>query len=135
MDNADPKTQLAERRTSLARLRVNLALERTTLAWIRTTLAMTSFGLGIIGFFRSLKSQQLTEEAARMHQNAVWFGYGLLGVGSVATVLCAIVHLRSIRALDRGELPASGKWSLGLALAFLLGFAGLVTLYRLAWAN
>ena len=37
-----------------------LALDRTTLAWIRTTLTMGTFGLGMIGFFRSLSDRAQT---------------------------------------------------------------------------
>ena len=55
--NSDPRVDLARNRTTLAKYRTALALDRTTLAWIRTTLTMGTFGLGMIGFFRSLSDR------------------------------------------------------------------------------
>ena len=63
----DPRVALAEERTGIAQYRTALALDRTTLAWIRTTLTMSSFGLGMIGYFRTLRMQAQTPESVRMH--------------------------------------------------------------------
>ena len=72
--NSDPRVELAHNRTTLAKFRTALALDRTTLAWIRTTLTMGTFGLGMIGFFRSLSDRSQTPEAARLHHAAIRFG-------------------------------------------------------------
>jgi uncharacterized membrane protein YidH (DUF202 family) len=129
---ADPRVGLAEKRTGLASLRVQLALERTTLAWIRTTLTMVSFGFGIVGFFRSVRMEAKTPAAIRLHQAAVQFGYGLLIIGILATILCAIAHWRTLRGLGRGEMPGVAQWPLSITLAALLSLAGLVVLWSLA---
>jgi uncharacterized membrane protein YidH (DUF202 family) len=73
----DPRVSLAENRTGMATYRTSLALERTTLAWIRTTLTMSSFGLGMIGFFRTVRLQSETPESIRMHEGAIRFGVAL----------------------------------------------------------
>ena len=83
---SDPRVPLAERRTKLAAFRTSIALDRTTLAWIRTTLTMSSFGLGMIGFFRTLRQQAETPETIRMHQAAIHFGVALVLIGVAATV-------------------------------------------------
>lgn len=61
-DESQPDTRipLAIERTDMAIFRTSLALDRTTLAWIRTTLTMATFGLGMIGFFRTLRQQAET---------------------------------------------------------------------------
>ncbi len=51
---SDPRTELAGKRTMLASFRTAQALDRTTLAWVRTTFTMGSFGVGMIGFSRTL---------------------------------------------------------------------------------
>ncbi|WP_179580708.1 DUF202 domain-containing protein [Tunturiibacter gelidiferens] len=43
----------------MALFRTSLSLDRTTLAWIRTTLTMTSFGLGTVTFFRSIRCRPI----------------------------------------------------------------------------
>jgi len=67
----DPRVVLAEDRTGMASFRTSLALDRTTLAWIRTTLTMTSFGLAMIGFFRTLRMQNETPQTVRLHEGAI----------------------------------------------------------------
>jgi uncharacterized membrane protein YidH (DUF202 family) len=128
---ADPRTGLAEMRTSLASQRVQLALERTTLAWIRTTLTMVSFGLGVIGFYRSLRLQAQTPESVHMHETAIQFGYGLLILGIAATVLSGAAHRRALLKLEKGEMSGVAKWPLGITLAALLSLLGLWVLWSL----
>lgn len=67
-DTTDPRVTLATERTEMATFRTSLALDRTTLAWIRTTLTMTSFGLGMVAFFRTLRMENPTAESVRMHE-------------------------------------------------------------------
>jgi putative membrane protein len=116
----DPRVTLAEERTGLATFRTSMAMDRTTLAWIRTTLTMSSFGLGMIGFFRTVRMQNPTPDSVRMHQNAIHFGVALVVIGVVATVLVAGSHLAGLRKLRAGETPVAAKWPLSITVALLL---------------
>jgi putative membrane protein len=116
----------------MAAFRTSIALDRTTLAWIRTTLTMTSFGLGMIGFFRSMRQQAETPESIRMHQAAIHFGVALVVIGITATVLVAISHLRNLRKLHRGEIPTPALWPLSITIAILLALLALAGLWSFA---
>ncbi len=116
----DKRVEFAQQRTTLASFRTSLALDRTTLAWIRTTLTMASFGLGLIGFFRSLRQEGETAETIRLHQSAIHFGTGLVVIGLVATVIAAWSHWNSLRKLRRGEALNVQKWPLSIVIALLL---------------
>jgi putative membrane protein len=126
---SDPRVPLAERRTELAAFRTSIALDRTTLAWIRTTLTMSSFGLGMIGFFRTLRQQAETPETIRMHQAAIHFGVALVLIGVAATVCVAISHLRNLRKLRRDEIPTPALWPLSITIAILLALLALAGLW------
>jgi putative membrane protein len=128
---ADPRTTLAGERTGLANFRTAIALDRTTLAWVRTTLTMGSFGFGMIGFFRALHLQSQTEEAARLHHAAIRLGELLILAGIVATVLAGISHLRSLRRMERGQLPQASRWPLSITVALFIALLGGFGLWRL----
>jgi uncharacterized membrane protein YidH (DUF202 family) len=128
---ADSGTDLALKRTDMAGFRTNLALDRTTLAWIRTTLTMASFGLGMIGFFRSVRQQSPTPESIRLHQAAIQFGYTLVILGILATILSGVSHWLTLRRLRRGEMPVLTQWPLSITVAMLLSVAGLAALWSL----
>ena len=128
---ADPRTDLALRRTSAAKFRTQLALDRTTLAWIRTTLTMATFGFGTVGFFRSLREKSPTPEAIQMHENAIRFGFSLIVLGIVATVLAGISHWLTLRRLRRNETPVLTQWPLSITVCMLLAVIGLVALWHL----
>jgi putative membrane protein len=121
----DPRVSLAEGRTEMATYRTSLALDRTTLAWIRTTLSMSSFGLGIIGFFRTVRLQRETPETIRLHEDAIYFGVALVVIGVVATVLVAISHLSMVRKLRAGEMPLPTMWPLSVSISLLLALLAL----------
>ncbi|MGO9603352.1 MAG: YidH family protein [Candidatus Binataceae bacterium] len=123
---------LAIERTSLARLRVQLALDRTTLAWIRTTLTMATFGFGTVAFFRSTMEESHTPAAIHLHQAAILFGVGLIVLGIVATVLAGISHWRTLRRLNRGQIPVLTQWPLTITIATLVAIIGLVAFGELA---
>jgi len=129
----NPRVSLAEERTEMATYRTSLALDRTTLAWIRTTLTMSSFGLGLIGFFRTVRLQAETPETIRLHEGAIDFGVALVLIGVVATVLVAISHLSMVRKLRAGEMPLPTMWPLSITVSLLLSLlalGGLWAFYR-----
>jgi len=119
-NTADPRVPLAEKRTGLAGYRTRLALDRTTLAWIRTTLTMTSFGFGMVAFFRTLQHENPTDETTRLHTGAIRFGVGLIVLGLVATVLAGLSHWFTLRRLNRGEEPLASRWPLSITVAMLM---------------
>src|ERR1700722_9372984 len=126
----DPRVTLAEERTELAIFRVSLALDRTTLAWVRTTLTMSSFGLGMIAFFRTIRMQANTPESVRLHEAAIRFGVALVVMGVVATAMVAVAHVSSLRKLRAGEVPMVAKWPLSISLALLLALLALWGLWN-----
>ena len=121
----DARVTLAEERTEMAMFRTSLSLDRTTLAWVRTTLTMSSFGLGMIAFFRTIRMQAKTPESVRLHEAAIHFGVALVVIGVVATVLVAMAHVSALRKLRAGEMPAAAKWPLSITLALLLALLAL----------
>ena len=130
--NIDPRIALATKRTTMASFRTAQALDRTTLAWVRTTLTMGSFGFGMIAFFRSLENRSQTPEAARLHHGAILFGEFLVLAGVLATVLAGISHWKTLRRMERGEMPRAARWPLSITVALfvaLLGAAGLWSLF------
>lgn len=122
---ADPRVFLAEERTEMATYRTSLALDRTTLAWVRTTLSLSSFGLGMIGFFRTLREKSDTPEHVRLHESAIHFGVALVVIGVVASVLVSISHFSMVRKLRAGKMPEPTIWPLSISLALLLALLAL----------
>jgi putative membrane protein len=102
-----------------------LSLDRTTLAWIRTTLTMTSFGLGTVTFFRSIRMRADTPENVRLHEGAIRFDVALVLIGVVATFLVAASHLSGLRKLRAGEIPRAARWPLSILIALLLALLAL----------
>jgi putative membrane protein len=129
--NSDPRVDLARNRTTLAKYRTSLALDRTTLAWIRTTLTMGTFGLGMIGFFRSLSDREQTPEAVQLHHGAVRFGELLVLMGIVATMLAGASHWHALRQMERGELPNAYRWPLSITIALCVAVLGAAGLWRM----
>jgi putative membrane protein len=121
----DPRVTLAGERTEMATFRTSLALDRTTLAWVRTTLTMSSFGLGMIAFFRTIRMEANTPESVRLHEAAIHFGVALVLIGVVVTALVAVSHVSALRKLRAGEMPMAAKWPLSISLALLLALLAL----------
>jgi putative membrane protein len=121
----DPRVTLAGERTEMAIFRTSLSLDRTTLAWVRTTLTMSSFGLGMIAFFRTIRMQANTPESVRLHEAAIHFGVALVVIGVVASGLVAVSHLSALRKLRAGEMPMAARWPLSITLALLLALLAL----------
>src|SRR5215472_14897646 len=112
--------KVAQKRTQLASFRTAQALDRTTLAWVRTTLTMGSFGFGMIGFFRALHEKAQTPQAAQLHHAAVLFGESLILAGVVASVLVGISHWKTLRRMERGEMPRAAMWPLSVTIALFV---------------
>jgi uncharacterized membrane protein YidH (DUF202 family) len=90
---------------------------------------MASFGLGMVGFFPSLRASSPTPETIRLHQGAIQFGTSLIVLGVAATVVAAISQWFALRKLRRNEDPALSGWTLSITLAFLLSVVGLIALW------
>ena len=127
---ADPRIELAGKRTVLATFRTSLALDRTTLAWIRTALTFETFGLGMVGFFRTLNQAAHSERTERLHQFAIHVGVTLVVVGMIALLVSAWSHARALRVLRRGEAPRLPLVPLSVAIGSCVG---LLCLYALWW--
>jgi putative membrane protein len=128
----DPRVDLATKRTRLASFRTAQALDRTTLAWVRTTLTMGSFGFGMIAFFRTIEERAQTPEAVRLHNGAIRFGEFLVLAGILASVSAGISHWKTLRRMERGEMPRAARWPLSITVALfvaVLGAAGLWSLF------
>jgi putative membrane protein len=121
----DPRVTLAGERTEMAIFRTSLSLDRTTLACVRTTLTMSSFGLGMIAFFRTIRMQANTPESVRLHEAAIHFGVALVVIGVVASGLVAVSHLSALRKLRAGEMPMAARWPLSITLELLLALLAL----------
>ncbi len=129
--NVDPRVGLAVGRTSMAEYRTALALERTTLAWIRTTITFTTFGTGMIGYFRSLRMSSETPRTIRLHEGAIHFGVALVVLGLAATIAAAVSHLSAVRSLRAGEFPKTPAWPLSITIAFLLAILMLYEMWTI----
>ena len=127
----DPRVELARDRTHMANFRTQLALDRTTLAWVRTALAMTSFGFGMVAFFRTLRRQDPDAETIRLHHDAIKMGTSLVVMGIVSTLLAGGIHWLNWRRLQRGQIPALKHWPLSVTLALLFGLLGMLGLWAL----
>ena len=127
---SDPGVDLARERTGMAKFRIQIALDRTTLAWIRTTVAMATFGFGTVGFFRSFREKNPTPGATQMQQGAIRFGFALIVLGIVATVLAGISHWFTLRRLRRNEELVLTQWPLSITVAMLMAIIGLFALWH-----
>jgi len=129
--NTDPRVDLATKRTTLAGFRTAQALDRTTLAWVRTTLTMGSFGFGMVAFFRALEERGQTPHAAKLHHGAILFGEFLILGGVVATILAGLSHWKTLRRMERGEMPMAARWPLSITVALFVAVLGAAGLWSL----
>jgi putative membrane protein len=126
-----PRENQSPEPTGLGTYRTKLALDRTTLAWVRTTLAMTSFGFGMVAFFRTLEERSPTPERLRLHRDAIRMGTALMLVGIVATALAGLSHWSGLQRLRRGDGPVLSRWRMSLTVAMLVTLLGLKGLWEL----
>jgi putative membrane protein len=129
--SAPPLADRTAEQTEKAIFHTRLALDRTTLAWIRTALTLASFGLGMVGFFRSLRGQSPTPEAVRLHQAAIQFGTVLVLLGTGAMAAAALSHWFTLRRLRAGQAPQITRWPLSIVLALLVAILFLSGLWAL----
>jgi putative membrane protein len=129
--NPPSPADLARMQTEMATLRTQLALSRTTLAWIRTTLTMTTFGFGMVGFFRSLEQQSPSAETLRQQQGAIHFGLALVLIGMIATALAGLAHWQTMLHLRRGQMNFWTQGPLVITLTAILTLLGLYGLWTL----
>lgn len=127
----DPRVEMAHDRTTMANFRTQLALDRTTLAWVRTALSMTSFGFGMVAFFRTLRRQNPDAETLQLHHNAIRMGTALLVMGIVSLLIAAWSHWLNLRRLQRGLPPLFRRWPLSMTIALLFAILGLIGLWSL----
>jgi putative membrane protein len=108
--------------------RVYFAAERTLLAWVRTGLAMMGFGFVVARFGLFLR-ELAAVPGVSPHQRSglsLWGGTTLVVLGVAVNVTAAVKHWYTVRRLERGQPLRFSPWSLGMAVAFLLGFLGLM---------
>ena len=90
---------------------------------------MATFGLGMIGFFRSLRQTSPSDETIRLHQAAIHFGEALVIIGLVALLWIAVAHWLALRRLQRAAAPPLSLWPLSITMAARLAVLGLAMLW------
>jgi putative membrane protein len=120
-------TEVNDKQDTILDPRIYFAAERTLLAWVRTGLAMMGFGFVVARF--GLFLQELAAASGVEHRPSglsLWVGTTLVVLGVAINVAAAGKHWRTVRGLERGQVLRFSPWSLGMIVAFLLGFFGLL---------
>jgi len=109
--------------------RIYFAAERTLLAWVRTGLAMMGFGFVVARFGLFLQELAAVSDISPRHGTGLSLlgGTTLVLLGVVVNVAAAVKHWYTVRRLERGQPLRFSPWSLGIAVALLLGLFGLLT--------
>jgi putative membrane protein len=117
-----------EKRVDFSDPRVLFAAERTLLAWVRTGLAMMGFGFVVARFGLFLRELTAMRDIAP-HERwgfSLWVGTTFVILGVAMNVGAAVKHWYTVRRLERGEPLRTTPWSLGMIVALLLGFIGVL---------
>lgn len=105
-------------------LREHLAAERTLLAYQRTALSMMGFGFVVARFGLFLREAQ-QHVSVRSYSLSVWFGTGLVLLGSLLTLLAVRDYTQLVTKLN-ATLPAPWPASrLAMGTSLVLGLIGL----------
>jgi putative membrane protein len=116
-----------------------LAAERTFLAWVRTALALMGFGFVVARFGLFLRELQIAQpsQPARGYGFSLWFGVGLIALGTIVSVSSPLRYVRLVQDLNHGRTglrhpsrPAIGI-SLVLALVGAAMAVSLISVWRL----
>ncbi len=118
------KPEQAAQKASLADY---LAAERTLLAWIRTGLALMGFGFVVARFGLFLQQLRALQSSVsgESYASSLWFGTALIAVGVIVNVFAGWHHIRSVRALDRGDSSHARPSMQAVSIAFFLALVGL----------
>lgn len=118
---------MLDQSTKLAFDRTWLAEERTMLAWVRTATSLITFGFAIYSFF-GIPSGPGHEVSGHWGPQA--FSLTLVGMGLVA-LLAAVFQRRQAMAMIKAQYPGLSRFSMGEAIAALIGCLGLFALVLL----
>jgi putative membrane protein len=117
-----------ENRSEPLDARIYFAAERTLLAWVRTGLAMMGFGFVVARFGLFLRELAGLPGVSPYQHSGFSLGVGtaLIILGVAVNLTASIKHWHTVRRLERGQPMQFRPWSLGMVVAFLLGFLGLL---------
>jgi putative membrane protein len=110
--------------------RLRLQMEVTLLVWVRTSLALMGFGFVIARFGLFLRelaevgSVKVVRHARLGFLNSV-AGTGMIVMGVVVLLIAVFNHQRLLVQVQRGDLRAGSRWSLGVILGILLAALGM----------
>jgi putative membrane protein len=109
--------------------RIFFAAERTLLAWVRTGLALMGFGFVVARFGLFLRELAAVRDDAPHPGSglSLWVGTALVILGVGVNVAAVVKNWYTVRRLERGQPLRFTPWSLGMAVALMLGLLGLLT--------
>jgi putative membrane protein len=109
--------------------RLRLQVETLLLVWVRTALSLMGFGFVTARFGLFLRQIASVGEVhvidhPRLALANTAAGTVLIVLGVLVLIVAIVGHRRTMDRLARGELPTSGRWSLGVILSAMLAAIG-----------